>query len=593
MKKGFLFIKQIFLFFVLVFSSQLLFSQISLTFVSPESNLVDSSNVIVRARVTPGEYEITGVIATIDNRQVSMINIGPYFQGTLSTSGLNIDSTYVLAITATDVLGNQGTVTKNVIVDPPPKINIQFPINHEVASPQLHIKAAANDNSPCEVAVVADFGYPTYQIAFRDTFINSVDTIISLPDSSYQGLSADVKLRVIDSRGQVRDFSRKIYVESSPYLEKVFSTEGIINDFNYGKLLSRSEELGVENGRIADINTGLSSEIPARVSVYSALTPSGAMFLTWNDWQIKDWNNDSLYSLSANGHTSSFNVGGQYAIWNQGFGGRELYLRNTATGTTKLISTIAGNSNNSVSANGSVAYWTSDGAGGNYNIYRYANDTSKQVTTDGLSTYPATDGKLIVYNRTAAIYLYANSTYTPLSSASGSPESDYKVENGFVAYTRPGTLGQKNIWLWDTSGISSQITYFSNSSAINGLAPDGGICFSRNSLRYLYERSSNKFRVISPTGFGKMYYRDSSWYMSIGRVLFKVKPNFINSYYSVKNGNWSDPATWYGNAVPPVGADVTVGNTVTVDIDATCNTLTVKGNAVVTVNAGINLVVLH
>ena len=72
-----------------------------------------------------------------------------------------------------------------------------------------------------------------------------------------------------------------------------------------------------------------------------------------------------------------------------------------------------------------------------------------------------------------------------------------------------------------------------------------------------------------------------------------VVVHFLNSYFSVKNGNWSNPATWYGNAVPPASADVTIGNNVTVDVDATCNTLTVKSNAQVTVNTGINLVVLH
>ena len=196
--------KFIFSLLVPVFLSQLLFGQISVSFITPENNLVDTSTVVVKARVTPGEYEITSVIATIENRQVSMINIGPYFQGTLSTSGLTIDSTYLLSVTATDVIGNQGIATKNVIVDPPPKINIQLPINQEVATPELHIKAAAVDNSVCKMTVTIEFNDPYRRISL-DTFTNSVDTIISLSDSILQGQDGSVLFRVIDSRAQIRD----------------------------------------------------------------------------------------------------------------------------------------------------------------------------------------------------------------------------------------------------------------------------------------------------------------------------------------------------------------------------------------------------
>jgi hypothetical protein len=577
--------KFIFSLLVPVFLSHSSFGQISVTIITPENNLVDTSTVVVRARVTPGEYEITSVIATIENRQVSLINIGPYFQGTLSTSGLTIDSTYVLTITATDFIGNQGTVTKNVIVDPPPKIDIQLPVNYEVATPQLQIKAAANDNSDCRLVVVIDFGYPTYQVAFRDTFMNSVDTTISLSDSGYQGLSPSVNFRAIDSRGQVQDSYRKIYVESSPYLERVFSTEGIINDMNYGKVLSYFNDYSPDNNRnsiIANISTGQSSEIPNNVGVYSYLTPTGAVFVTGS---VSEWNNGLLYALDPGpASTSGFDAAGNYAIWSSGFGGSNLYVRNMATHTTTLISAAAGNSENSVAANGTVAYWGND-----YNIRKYANGISTIIAP---GVYPMTDGKLVVWQGN----LYDGATTTQLGATSTNHDYAYRVTNGFVAYTKTGASGQNQIWLRDTTGLSRQITFYSISSQLDVLAPNGSFSFTRqesNSWRYLYDISTNKFKALAFCPYGKMFNRDSTWYVSLGRVLFKVKPNFSNTYYTVKNGNWSNPATWFGKAVPPTGADVTVTHNIVVDVDATCNTVAVKSSAAVTVNTGINFVVLH
>ena len=575
-----------------VFLSQLLFGQITVTFVAPENNLVDTNIVQVKARVTPGEYELTSVVATIDNRSVTLINIGVYFQGNLSTSGLTIDSTYALTVTATDAMGNQGTATKNVIVDPPPKINIQFPVNHEVATPQLHIKAVANDNSDCSIAVHLQLylnnGSMMPYIRL-DTFMNSVDTVIFLSDSIYQGGSGYVRFYVTDSRGQIQQADREINIENSPYLEKVFSTEGIIKDFNYGKVLSNFNSYPPDNSRgpnIANISTGVMLAPP----IDGLLTPTGIVN------SVSEWINDTLYVFGSVGASNdqAFKVAGVYAIWTKWTDQNTLYFRNTATHSTRLISGHANVESFNIAANGTVVF--SSDSSGQSGVYRFANGASARIDPNGWGV-PATDGKNIVYPASSGIYLY-NGSVTAQLGTSGNSKS--KVVNGFVAYTQTGPSGQEQIWLRDTTGIKSQKTFYSTSSIINdfgdGLGADGSICFYRNiqnSPKYLYERDSNKFKAISASRYNKMYYRDSSWYMSIGRVLFKVKSNFINSYYTVKNGNWSNPATWYGNAVPPAGADVTVGNNVTVDIDATCNTLTVKGNAQVTVNTGINLVVLH
>ena len=64
-------------------------------------------------------------------------------------------------------------------------------------------------------------------------------------------------------------------------------------------------------------------------------------------------------------------------------------------------------------------------------------------------------------------------------------------------------------------------------------------------------------------------------------------------YTSNGSGNWSNPAIWVGNIVPPMGADVIVRHNIVVDINTTCNSLTVQAPGVITVNTGVTLTILR
>ena len=64
------------------------------------------------------------------------------------------------------------------------------------------------------------------------------------------------------------------------------------------------------------------------------------------------------------------------------------------------------------------------------------------------------------------------------------------------------------------------------------------------------------------------------------------------SFVTIANGNWNTPGTWQGGIVPPATADVTIRNTVTVTINASCKSLKVeKPGGSITVNTGVNLAV--
>ena len=78
-------------------------------------------------------------------------------------------------------------------------------------------------------------------------------------------------------------------------------------------------------------------------------------------------------------------------------------------------------------------------------------------------------------------------------------------------------------------------------------------------------------------------------YKDVWDLLYAVDPL---KYYSVKDGNWNDPATWSSNAVPASVNNVYISHKVTVTVDASCKNATVAYPGNVIVNAGNKINVL-
>ncbi len=67
-------------------------------------------------------------------------------------------------------------------------------------------------------------------------------------------------------------------------------------------------------------------------------------------------------------------------------------------------------------------------------------------------------------------------------------------------------------------------------------------------------------------------------------------PGYKSSFArSSKNGNWSDPAVWEAGLIPDSTTQVVITDTIAVDINAQCLSLTVSGSGRLNVNAGKNL----
>ncbi len=70
-----------------------------------------------------------------------------------------------------------------------------------------------------------------------------------------------------------------------------------------------------------------------------------------------------------------------------------------------------------------------------------------------------------------------------------------------------------------------------------------------------------------------------------------------NVWYTIKDGNWSDPAVWIGNgtkrhSVPQVGDDIYISNNITMDIAAiTVRNLYITGSLTTLASPGVNLTI--
>ncbi len=419
----------------------------------------------------------------------------------------------------------------------PPTLNIISPLAGSVANPDIGVKAScSSDSGSCQLnLIIINNANPIPAGSFTD----SCNTTLDL--SAYLGSNnLLLEVQAIDSRNQVTVKEIPLYVETSPYLSVVFTADNQIADFLGNRVFVVNDSLP----RIVNINNGLVTSIPMGYVPNSDihLTPQGAVFgvnlpVPVGSKTLLDWNNGSLDSLGIyNGLVTS----GNYCIWYAG----NLMLRNLATQTNLPLPSSASNVNNDVTDSGVVVY--SKGLNTSVDsIVRYQNGNTTIIVDNSSSKSsfaPLTDGKLVVYqqhipgsNSGPGIYLFdgnTNSLLSDLSSLTGNPavpQTYYQVNNGYVAYRKLDANGVLQNWIRDTAGNNTQVTSYSFTTTLDLLNPRGDLLFfyparyPQPPYRELYNKSTGMLQIS--TGLGKSYYQDSTWYISIGRTLFKVNLN--------------------------------------------------------------------
>ncbi len=525
---------------------------ISITVIYPRLYALTDSVLNIEVSVF-STYPISSVTANIRGRQIVLNGYPPYYAGALSLVGLPQD-TLTVQIVATDVQSNQMTVSQPFIYDRAPVLIVESPLSWSVASTLLHIKARCIDSAGCSLSVSGDgSGGMNSSVIYPGS---SIDSTIDL--SGNEGFG-HITIWAYDKLGQNTVESKQIFVENSPNLIPLFAANDQILDFNYNSLFVSNPSWGqrdantdlnpyVSRSRVVNIITGDSAVLPYQGSLSvnlepnptqnHFLTPYSAIFSVADTstrlTSLYDFSGGSLDSLGPLNSGVSLRVSGNYAIWSNA---STLYLRQLQTGTDAIISSSAANWRSDVTSSGIVAY-----AGSDHNIYRYANNVSTAITQgpeNKWDLYPVTDGSIIIYTRSDpcctdqhySLRLYNGISDTLLSdmdTIEPSPMGNYQLNNGYIAYTKPDSAYHLQVWLMDTSGMSSQITTFSRNSTIDVLGPNGDMTFFTGTGPFTYQRffANRSTRQVTSLGGrnGQIYYRNSTWYLALGRMLYEIDP---------------------------------------------------------------------
>jgi hypothetical protein len=345
-----------------------------------------------------------------------------------------------------------------------------------------------------------------------------------------------LRFRARDDSGQVVGEDRKVFVENSARLTVVDEVRGEIVDLDARRILVvDAAESGDQLG-IYDRTSRITEAIPLpdslevnRAAAY--LTPSGAIFVgaplggTSLDATVYSWQGGSLIGLGHSDSTTSLQVSGRHAIWNDG---TNLYRHDTVTGISSLVSTVAGNWKNSVAGDGTIAFWTAG-----YQIVRDIAGQQTQLTsgTNQLHTWPVTDGQNVVYRLSDPYPSKQNGIVLITSGGSvvlaekrewdPAPESgdDYQANGGWVAYTDLGVQLQRHVFTRSPLGSVTRHTDFAANSDIEELAENGELMLINDGSRY-FSRGTGTLAVSSSAG--RSYWLSGAWYLAIGRAVLAV-----------------------------------------------------------------------
>lgn len=525
---------------------------ISVNIAQPTQGATVDTPLLIASTVT-SLYELKDVKARLQgvgveanlsfssNAVCSKWGCGPGWAVSISLTGLERGEK-LLIVKATDVLGNITEATRSFIFDQKPVLRVTDPLDGTVARPQLHVSASCTDDDPA--------GCTSITVKAEGTAVatgkSSIDENVSL--TSLDGRQVTLRFEAKDSANQVTTVDRVIYVEASSLLTEVETVSGSIFDVEPNRILFLDKTGADPVLKIRNRVTGedaLIPVIPGKVPQYGFLTPKGAIFAAKdNDYRLFEWigNEFATIVFPTNNNlvrgSDSLKVRGDYAIWNLE---QVLSLRDLLSGTDTIIyDKTEGWGLADVAANGDVVFG-SNCAGFDCNILRYRQGTITRLTNDlggptiGYSysnRAPLTDGINVVYSKksppsggdTYAIAMYGTAgevILSPASSQGPGPGSDYQLNNGWIAFTKPGTDSTLQVWVRSPSGKETKLTFWGTSSRIAALSPDGEVTFVNGNRLYLSGPGLTMIEIGS--SLGRSFWQNDQWHVTIGRSLFRVE----------------------------------------------------------------------
>lgn len=469
-------------------------NSIDITFNAPLNNQVVDSSLHIQATVN-STFQVSSVVATIEGRQVNLnyVDLFMPYDGTISLAGLQQAVPLQLTVTVTDVFNTQQSASITVFYVKLPKVNLIYPAYQSNLYPSFRVKANAISIDPdCRLKVHLEiFGVVTF-----DFVVNSpvIDTVLIVPPAFRISCATSLTVSAIDSWNQERGSSIDVFFNDNIYLSEIYTATSPIMDFKDGKVLFRDGAAGKIydisthdettmtgadfNGVLTGVNNGM-------------LTPYGAIYFerTYSyEGPVYEWNNGVVYTIAANSHFNVYTSGKWATFW--GTGG--LTRRNLATHTNDWTHNPLPNEwsyMNDIDSSGTVVYKTVD------SLLRYRNNQLGPLSTGNgyyYCYYPTIDREYTAYLKRSS------SAYTSINMHDGTSEillSDfgefspgwivaeqdapyyYQTKNRYVTYVKKDANDHFQVWIRDSSGASSQRSFFNAGSSIDLLNSKGDVMY--------------------------------------------------------------------------------------------------------------------
>jgi hypothetical protein len=536
------------LFLALLIGPHFLFAQnISFSF---EGNGTPTNNSIwkdttVRIKVVVYAPAQAGVVnASVAGKQMTLApGATSTFTGTLSLADVAGD-TLTLTVTATDAQNNTGDTTITFIYRPLNDPGVSLTVNQQadstVARPFFPLQARSPGNRIDAYISSSNYDVPLY---------NAQDSIPLLDLSPYNGRKVLLKIVATDGQGRTARRELDVFVESSPYLTEYLTVQGRALDFRYNKALVEARGSGYPV--LVDASSGQQSAplvnerwlgdenekgfVTSDGAVFKAGLPPFQHVYHWRNGQVVA----KVDSLSFH-----LDVAGNYAGWavHTDFPeSRQMKYMDLSTGLIDTINLQGLYSTRvDIAPNGLMVF-------GEDGIYSYQNHQLTKIIPDPPGGYvgaPATDGYNVIYNILNGRELYFYNTQNQSIALLGDvgistmyilPQVHYQLNNKYAAFIRGG-----QIHLRDTLGNQRQINTFGSSANSSTLRLDllngkGEITVSRSDSGRIFVPSSGLSRRITATPvqtaddeiLSRSFYDEGSWYVLIGRTIFKVNPNLL------------------------------------------------------------------
>ena len=502
---------------------------ITVSLTSPSASIVgDTVGVAVS---TTSAYQLVGVTVQMAGRALSLTTSqAGSWSGMLSLVGAPRD-TATMIVRATDVQGNVTEVVRSLVHDRKPRIVVYSPALFEVAGSSIPINAVCDDDDPngCTISV--------RQASALKAGPAPSPLVTSLSTSGIDGSQSSLDFEARDSRNQIATITRGYFVVTAPRLERIGSVSGKALDASGSRILGNYTVGADSMLLLRNVMTGVADTVrhAGEITTKSArITPNG---MVAESFRYGVGPNAILYVLRGSAVTTvvlnnntSLSTAGDYAIYTvPPLGWGPLHRMTLSTGETTLIANASGNTDNSVAANGDVAYWGPD-----YQLFRYRGGVTTQITTDTSfwSIYPRTDGINIVFKRKPSrgdgmetvLFDGATSSLSQLATHPDDVEPDayYAVSGGWVAFTKPDAASIEQVWTRSPTGTLRAVSALGTRSKIRALSPDGSVVFDAGGDRYLATAMGAPTKVSST--LGTVYWRGDSFIVVTGNTAFRILP---------------------------------------------------------------------